>query len=334
MSSQIDRFTGYRIHRIDGRIEARFDTLRLEDLSAGEVVIEVSHSSINYKDALAATGAGSILRRYPLVGGIDLAGRVIDSSVSSARVGDTVLVHGSGLSETRDGGYARYARVPADAVVPLPAGFDASMAMAVGTAGFSAALAIDRMEHNGQRPDQGPIVVTGASGGVGSVAVDLLAARGYQVVAVSSKPDMAGYLRALGAAEVIAPDQLTSGDQPLLTARWGGAIDNVGGALLGRLLAATRTFGNVASIGMAASAQLSTTVMPFILRGVNLLGITSNNMPQDQRRALWQRIGADLRPPHLDRILTRTLAFDELPSAFAGYLRGGVHGRTVVRIGD
>lgn len=334
MSSQIGAFTGYRIHRIDGRIEAHFDTLRLEDLSPGEVVIEVSHSSINYKDALAATGAGSILRRFPLVGGIDLAGRVIESSTSAVRVGESVLVHGSGLSETRDGGYARYARVPAEAVMPLPAGFDACMAMTVGTAGFAAALAIDHMEHNGQRPESGPIVVTGASGGVGSLAVDLLAARGYQVVAVSSKPDAAGYLRSIGASEVVAPSELGTGDQPLRTARWGGAIDNVGGALLARLLASTRDSGNVASIGMAASPQLSMTVMPFILRGVNLLGISSAGLPQDQRRRLWQRIGTDLRPRHLDRILTRTLAFNDLPAAFADYLRAGVRGRTVVRIGD
>ena len=326
------RFTAFRIHSEGGKIAARFEPVTLDDLAAGEVVIRVSHSDINYKDALAATGAGKILRRYPLVGGIDLAGVVEASSDARYRAGDAVLVTGCGLSETHDGGYAQFARVPGDWVIPMPEGLDAFTAMALGTAGFTAALAIHRMEHNGQSPGQGPIAVTGASGGVGSIAVDMLAARGYRVVAVSGKAAAADYLKELGAAEVLTRQDLNLGSRPLENARFAGAVDNVGGEVLAWLTRTVDFWGNIASIGMAGSAELKTTVMPFILRGVSLLGINSSATRRESRLAVWKRIATDLRPRHLERIVTRTIAFDELPGAFAAYLEGAVTGRTVVRI--
>jgi len=326
------KFTAFRIHSEGGRIAARFEPVTLDDLAAGEVVIRVSHSDINYKDALAATGAGKILRRYPLVGGIDLAGVVESSSDTRYAPGDAVLVTGCGLSETHDGGYAQFARVPGDWVIPMPEGLDAFTAMALGTAGFTAALAIHRLEQNGQSPTGGPIAVTGASGGVGSIAVDMLAARGYRVVAVSGKAGAAQYLKELGAAEVLARQDLELGSRPLETARFAGAIDNLGGEVLAWLTRSVDFWGNIASIGMAGSAELKTTVMPFILRGVNLLGINSSATRREWRLAVWKRIATDLRPRHLERIVTRTIAFDELPGAFPAYLDGAVTGRTVVRI--
>jgi NADPH2:quinone reductase len=326
------RFTAFRIHSEGGKIAARFEPVTLDDLAPGEVVIRVSHSDINYKDALAATGAGKILRRYPLVGGIDLAGVVEASSDARYRAGDAVLVTGCGLSETHDGGYAQFARVPGDWVIPMPEGLDAFTAMALGTAGFTAALAIHRMEQNGQSPAGGPIAVTGASGGVGSIAVDMLAARGYRVVAVSGKAAAADYLKELGAAEVLTRQDLNLGSRPLENARFAGAVDNVGGEVLAWLTRTVDFWGNIASIGMAGSAELKTTVMPFILRGVSLLGINSSATRREMRLAVWKRIATDLRPRHLGRIVTRTIAFDELPGAFAAYLEGAVTGRTVVRI--
>src|SRR6516165_8254767 len=329
----MNRFKAFRIHSEGGKIAARFEELGLEDLAPGEVVIRVTHSGINYKDALAATGAGKILRRYPLVGGIDLAGVVESSTDPRYAPGTAVLVTGCGLSETHDGGYAQFARVPGDWVIPLPRGLDAFTAMALGTAGFTAALAIHRMEQNGQEPGGGPIAVTGASGGVGSIAIDMLSARGYRVVALSGKAAAVPYLKELGASEVLLRAGLELGSRPLENVRFGGAIDNLGGETLGWLTRTVDFWGNIASIGLASGAELSTTVMPFILRGVALLGINSSATRRDMRLAVWQRIAGDLRPRHLERIVTRTIAFDELPTAFPDYIAGRVTGRTVVRIG-
>ena len=326
-------FKAFRIHSEGGRIAARFEDLTLDQLGVGEVVIRVACSDINYKDALAATGAGKILRRYPLVGGIDLAGTVESSTDARFKAGDPVLVTGCGLSETHDGGYAQFARVPAEWVIPMPAGLDAMTAMSLGTAGFTAALAIHRMEQNGQTPDGGPIVVTGATGGVGSVAVDMLSTRGYRVIAVSGKPDAAEYLKALGAHEVLDRKTLDLGSRPLEAARFAGAIDNLGGEVLTWLTRTVDFWGNIASIGLAASPELKTTVMPFILRGVALLGINSSATRREWRLAVWQRIATDLRPRQLARIVTRTIDFDELPQAVPDYIAGKVTGRTLVRIG-
>ncbi len=325
-------FRAFRIHQEAGKIVSRMETISLNDLAEGEVVVKVRYSTINYKDALAATGAGKILRRYPLVGGIDLSGEVVSSSDPQFQPGQKVLVAGSELSETRDGGYAEYARVKSDSVVPIPAGLDQFQAMAIGTAGYTAALAIHRMEQNGQAPDGGEIVVTGATGGVGSIAVDMLAARGYRVVAVTGKQSSVDYLQRIGAARVLLRDQINTGSRPLEEAQFAGAIDNVGGELLTWLTRTVKFWGNIASIGLAASPELKTTVMPFILRGVSLLGINSVYTPRPLRLQVWQRLATDLKPRHLDSIVTRTIPFEQLPSAFDDYLKAGVTGRTVVRI--
>lgn len=326
-------FKAFRIHEEAGRIVSRFEQLSLDDLAPGDVVVRVSHSDINYKDALAATGAGRILRRYPLVGGIDLAGVVESSRDARFKPGDAVLVTGCALSETHDGGYSEVARLKGDWVIPMPPGLDAFKAMSLGTAGFTAALAIHRMEHNGQHPAKGPIAVTGATGGVGSIAIDMLAGRGYEVIAITGKAESAEYLRSLGAAKVLLRQELDLGSRPLEAARFAGAVDNVGGEILTWLTRTVDFWGNITSIGLTGGATLTTTVMPFILRGVNLLGVNSSATPRDLRLKVWERVSTDLAPRHLDRIVTRTISFDELPAAFDGYLQGSVTGRTVVRIG-
>ncbi len=326
-------FKAFRIHNESGRIVSRFETLNVDDLTPGDVVIRVEYSDINFKDALAATGAGKILRKYPLVGGIDLAGVVESSADSRYKAGDPVLITGSSLSETQDGGYAEFARAPGDSVIPMPKGLDARTAMGLGTAGFTAALAIHRMEHNGQSPDKGPIAVTGATGGVGSIAVDMLAGRGYEVHAITGKASAKDYLTTLGAKKVLIRGEMELGTRPLEATRFAGAIDNVGGELFTWLARSLDFWGNIASIGLAGSAEIQMTVMPFILRGVNVLGINSSATLRDLRLKVWERIAGDLKPRHLDEIVTRTIGFDELPSAFDAYLKNGVTGRTVVRIG-
>jgi NADPH2:quinone reductase len=326
-------FLAYRIHEIDGRIVPRFDQITLDDLAPGEVVVRVHYSDINYKDALAATGAGRILRKYPLVGGIDLAGEVVSSADARYTSGQKVLVTGCGLSETHDGGYAQFARLKGDWVIPLPSGMDTIDVMKLGTAGFTAALAIHKMEHNGQQPSKGPVVVTGATGGVGSIAINMLAGRGYEVVAVSGKPEADDYLRELGASRILRRQEIDLGSKPMEKILWAGAIDNVGGEMLTWLTRTVDLWGNIASIGLAGSPDLHTTVMPFILRGVNLLGINSSATLREMRLGVWQRIGTDLRPTRLDRICTKVVNFDELPRQFDDYLKGRVTGRTVVKIG-
>ena len=333
MSDANKSFSAFRIHEIDKKIVAKMERIGIADLSAGDVIIKVLYSDINYKDALAATGAARILRRYPLVGGIDLAGVVESSGDARCKAGDHVLVTGCGLSENHDGGYAEYARMQGEWVIPLPAGFGAFKAMSLGTAGFTAALAIHRMEHNGQTPAKGPVVVTGATGGVGGLAIDMLAGRGYEVIAVTGKADFELYLKSLGATKVLLRQQIDYGKRPLESAQFAGAIDNVGGEMLTWLTRSVDTWGNIASIGMAASVELHTTVMPFIIRGVNLLGINSSAQLRDTRLTVWNRIASDLKPRHLDKIVTQTIPFTMLASAFDAYLKGSVVGRTVVKIG-
>ncbi len=326
-------FRAFRIDQQDDKIVAGFTTMNVDELTDGDVVVKVSHSTINYKDALAATGAGRILRKFPLNGGIDLAGTVVSSESADYAEGDPVLVNGCGLSETVDGGYAEYARVPAAAVVPIPGGMSAAETMQIGTAGFTAALAIHRMEQNGQLPENGPVVVTGATGGVGSIAIDMLAGRGYEAVALTGKAEQADYLQSIGAREVLVRAEVDFGKRPMERAQWAGAIDNLGGEALTWLTRTVDYGGNIASIGLAASHELNTTVLPFILRAVCLLGINSVDTPRDLRLAVWQRIGADLRPRHLDKIAANTITFDELPGAFQAFIDGKVTGRTVVEIG-
>jgi NADPH2:quinone reductase len=328
----MDNFRAYRIREEDGEIAAAFEEMSVDDLTEGNVVVRVNHSTINYKDALAATGTGKILRRFPLNGGIDLAGVVVSSEDAEFQPGTEVVVNGCGLSETVDGGYAEYARVDSKSLVPLPGGMSTFEAMQIGTAGYTAALAIHRMEQNGQSPDRGPVVVTGATGGVGSVAIDMLNGRGYEVVAVTGKAGEEEYLRAIGASRILLRDELDLGKRPMERAEWAGAIDNLGGDYLSWLIRTMQYGGNIGSIGLAASPALNTTVLPFILRAVCLLGINSVETPPDLRRAVWSRIGGDLKPTHLDTIGHRTIGFAELPGAFQAYIDGTVTGRTVVEI--
>ena len=328
----MDSFRAFRIDEADGKIIAGFQELGLDDLTDGNVVVRVTHSTINYKDALAATGKGKILRRYPLNGGIDLAGVVVSSEDSDFQPGTSVLMNGCGLSETVDGGYSEYARVDSAGLVAVPEGMSCAEAMQIGTAGYTAALAIHRMEQNGQTPDLGAIVVTGATGGVGSIAIDMLAGRGYEVAAVTGKAAEEAYLRKIGAQQVLLRDEVDFGKRPMEKAQWAGAIDNLGGDYLAWLTRTTGYGGNIASIGLAASHELNTTVLPFILRAVCLLGINSVDTPPDLRRAVWSRIGGDLKPQHLDTIGNRTISFDELPEAFQDYIDGTVTGRTVVDV--
>ena len=325
-------FRAYRINKHDDGIAAGFENMAIDDLTAGNVVIKVSHSTINYKDALAATGTAPILRRYPLNGGIDLAGVVEASDDAELQPGTPVLVNGCGLSETVDGGYAEYARVDSQSVVPIPEGMSAAEAMQIGTAGYTAALAIHRMEQNGQRPENGPIAVTGATGGVGSIAIDMLDARGYEAVAVTGKADEEDYLRRIGARRIVLRDEIDFGKRPMEKAEWAGAIDNLGGDYLAWLTRTMDYGGNIAAIGLASGFKLETTVMPFILRAVCLLGINSVDTPRDLRLAVWSRIGGDLRPRHLDTIGGRTIGFDALPGAFQAFIDGTVTGRIVVQI--
>lgn len=328
----MDSFRAYRINEEDGKIVAGFQELTVDDLTEGNVVVRVSHSTINYKDALAATGKGKILRRYPLNGGIDLAGVVVSSEDSQFPPGMEVLVNGCGLSETVDGGYSQVARVDSKSLVAIPDGMSAFEVMQIGTAGYTAALAIHRMEQNGQLPDGGPIVVTGATGGVGSIAIDMLTGRGFEAVALTGKASEEAYLRKIGASRILLRDELDLGKRPMERALWAGAIDNLGGDYLTWLTRTVDYGGNIASIGLAASFELNTTVLPFILRAVCLLGINSVDTPSDLRRAVWNRIGGDLKPQHLDTIGSRTISFDELPDAFQAYIDGTVTGRVVVEI--
>lgn len=323
-------FAAFRIHEQRAGIEQ----LQLADLPPGDVTIRVHWSGINYKDALAGTGRGRILRRFPLVGGVDLAGVVTESGDAAFARGEPVLVTGCGLSETRDGGYAQFARVPADAVVKLPPALGLREAMAVGTAGFAAALAITQLEHNGLVPGGGPVAVTGATGGVGLIAIDMLAARGHEVVAITRKPGSEALLKRVGASRVEVLDGSALPARPLEAERWAGAIDNVGGTLLSWLLRSTRMQGSVAAVGLAGGAELNVSVMPFILRGTNLLGVNSAATRREKRLAVWKRIGGDLAPRHLEDIVTRTVDLGGLMPAFESILAGTNTGRTLVRIHD
>ncbi|WP_244861124.1 oxidoreductase [Aromatoleum petrolei] len=308
-------------------------TLDATNLDAGEVLIRVHYSSINYKDALAATGAGKIIRRFPCVGGIDMSGEVVESADARFRPGDKVIATSFDIGVAHHGGYAEYARVPAGWVVPLPEGLDLFESMALGTAGFTAALGVVRMEDNGLAPANGPVIVTGATGGVGGLAIDMLARLGYHVVALTGKEAESDYLKMLGAAEVKLRNSIDLDKvRPLEAGQWAGAVDNVGGQILHWVLATMKQAGTVASIGNAASFNLNTTVFPFILRGVSLLGIDSGYMGFPTRQRVWDRLATDLKPRHLAAV-TRTIALDELPDAFDAYIKGAIKGRTVVRIG-
>lgn len=325
-------FRAFRIHSDDTGYRAGIESMQVDDLSPGEVLIKTAYSSVNYKDALAGTGKGKILRRFPLNGGIDVAGHVVESSDTRFKEGDAVLCTGCGLSETRDGGYAEYARLKAEWTIPLPVGMSLRESMILGTAGFTAALALFRMRDNRQQPALGPIAVTGATGGVGMLAVDIFTRAGFEVHAISGKPEHADFLKTLGAREVLDRRGLHLGSHALESARFGGAVDNAGGKWLAQLLASTAPYGNVASIGLAADSQLDTTVMPFIIRGVSLLGIASAGTARDIRDAVWQHLASNWKPAHLDQVCTRETTLEELPRVFDAMLTGHSFGRTLVKI--
>lgn len=325
------QFTAFRIHDDHAGYRGGLESIGLAQLAPGEVVIRVAWSSVNYKDALAGTGQGRILRHFPLVGGIDVAGHVVASTDPAYREGDAVLATGCGLSETRDGGYAQYARLESRAVIALPASLSLREAMVIGTAGYTAALALLRLRDNRQQPSMGPLVVTGASGGVGMLALDIFSRAGFEVHAVSGKAERADFLRSIGASEVLRREALHT-TRPLEPARYGGGLDSVGGPMLVSLLAQTVPYGSVASAGLAASAALDMTVMPFILRGVSLVGIGSSGSARDIREQVWALLAGDWRPRHLDRICTREIGLDGLAEVFDAMLAGESFGRTVVRV--
>jgi len=326
-------FKAYLISSSDGKtVSAAFTQMSEEQLDPGEVTIRVAHSSVNYKDALAATGTGRIIRRFPCVGGIDLSGTVTASSDPRFKIGDSVICTSYDLGVAHHGGYAELARVPADWVLKLPAGMSLKEAMVFGTAGFTAGLAVMRMEANGLKPANGPVLVTGATGGVGSVAIEILSRLGYKVVALTGKAEQSDYLKKIGAAEVLLRSSLElTKIKPLDRASWAGAVDNLGGEVLSWLASTMQVGGTLASVGLAASTNFNTTVMPFILRGVSLLGVDSVNCPMPQRAEVWRRLATDMRPQHLES-LTRSIAFADLPGVFDDFIKARVTGRIVVDI--
>lgn len=334
MSEIPSTFRAFRIHNDDKGYRSGIDEITLDDLTDGEVTIRVEWSSINYKDALAATGKGRIVRNYPLTGGIDVAGIVVESRDERFEPGLKVVATGCQLSEEYDGGYTQYLKLRSGSVVPLPANLSTREAMALGTAGFTAALCLYRMEANGQTPDKGPIVVTGATGGVGSIAIDLLTRAGYEAHAITGKVEHFEWLEKLGARQCISRKDLHWGQNPLEQTRWAGCIDNVGGDMLAGISRVIDLWGNIASCGMAGGIGLNTTVFPFILRGVSLLGISSNNTPYDVRKILWDRLANEWKPVHLDEICNREVALDEMEPVFKTMMSGGSLGRTIVRIAD
>jgi len=325
-------FRAFRITNQAGKISGSVVDASLDELTPGDLVINAEYSSVNYKDALAATGTSKILRRFPLIGGIDVAGTVASSADARFRDGDRVLVTGYDLGVAQDGGYASCVRVPADWVVRIPDGLTTREAMVLGTAGFTAGLAIVRLERGGLAPGQGPIAVTGATGGVGSVAIGALARLGYEVTAITGKDDAHPQLKALGAQRVLSRTTLTLGTRPLEAAQWAGAIDAVGGDLLAWLTRTTKYWGGIASTGLTGGIDLHTTVMPFILRGVSLIGIDSAMCPMDIRMEVWRRLASDMKPAALEAI-AHEITLDGLPAAFDTLIRGAARGRHVVSVG-
>ena len=318
---------------VDKKVSSSFQDLNIDDLPEGEVKIDVAYSTLNYKDGLAVTGKGKIARAYPMVAGIDLSGTVTESSSSDFKPGDKVVVCGGWMSETIWGGYAEKASLPADIVVPLPDAFDLKQAMAIGTAGFTAMLSVMALENAGVTADSGEIIVTGAGGGVGSVSIALLAKLGYQVAASTGREALHGYLSDLGAQTIVARDELDNDSpKPLEAERWAGGVDSVGGDTLTTVLAQTKAHGAIAACGLAGGFQLPTTVMPFILRGVSLIGINSVILTAQQRRAAWLRLAKDLDAAKLDA-MTEEATFDDVPKLAAEILKGTVRGRTVIVIG-
>ena len=330
MSALPTTFKAFRIHNDAEGYRCGIENIGIEDISEGDVTIRGEWSGINYKDALAATGKGQILKSFPLIGGIDIAGEVIASECERYSPGDKVLVTGCNQSETRDGGYSQYLRLDSNSVIPLPAGLTTREAMGIGTAGFTAALSLLRMEALGQTPGAGPIVITGATGGVGSFAIDILTRAGYEVHAITGKTEQFDYLEELGARQCISRHDLYWGQKPMESVRWAGCIDNVGGDMLAGISRVIDLWGNIAVCGMAGGIGLHATNLPMILRGVSLIGVSSNNTPYDIRKTLWDRLANEWRPQHLDSIVRTGVDLDTLGDAFDTLMVGNSLGRIVV----
>ena len=331
--SPVPTFKAYRTFEENGKVTSRFVGMTLDELDPGDVVVRTKYSTINYKDALSHNGTGRIMRKFPTVAGIDMSGTVETSSDPRWKKGDKVIVHAYDMGVAHDGGYAEYVRVPGDWIVRRPESMTAFDAMTLGTAGFTAAQAIHLMLHNGLAPASGPVAVTGATGGVGCVAVEILAKLGFHVVAITGKAsEEADWLKSIGAAEVLARQSIDLAKiRPLGPATYAGAVDNLGGDILAWLLSMQKIGGTVAAVGLAADMKLNTTVAPFILRGAHLLGTDSANCPMPLRQTLWNRLAVDWRPDRVhDQV--RTIDFEDLPTHFDAYLKGLVRGRTVVRI--
>lgn len=324
-------FRAYVVDEVDGKYTGGFRDLTLADLPPEAVLVDVAYSTLNYKDGLAVTGKGKIARKFPMVCGIDLAGTVAESSDAAYKPGDKVLVNGWGLSETFWGGYTPKQRVNPQFLVRVPAAFDFKQAMAIGTAGYTAMLCVLALEDAGVTPDKGDILVTGAVGGVGSVAVALLAKLGYRVVASTGRPKAADYLKLLGAADIIARADLDKPGRPLEKARWAGVVDSVGGKTLGMAIAQTHEEGAVAACGLAGGTDLPTTVMPFILRGVKLLGVNSVTCPNTRRVQAWDRLAKDL---DIDKLTAMTTVepLSKIEKLAEEILRGETRGRVVIDV--
>lgn len=332
----MQKFKAYRVHTIDGKPVCKFETLTLDDLDQGPVVIKTAYSAVTYKDAMAARGVGKNVRTdRPCVTGVDLSGEVVSSTDKRFREGDKVIVTNYKLGVDQDGGYADYARVPADWIVPLPEGLSLYEAMALGTSGLTAALAVDRLEKAGLKPEHGPVGVTGSTGGVGSLAVDIFATRGFDVTAITGKADQSDFLTSIGAKTIMLSKDLLADKGPLMPKMlWAGGLDNVGGQYLDRLAAYTMPHGKLAVAGMAVGAEFSTTVLPWILRSIDILGINvSRQLKMPERQRLWQRLGSDLKPRHLAKI-ARPIPFEALDESMDRFFNVTTIGRVVVEVGE
>ena len=332
MSSLPNQFKCFRIDQEDDKIVSGLQSISMDDINPGEITLKTEYSSINYKDALAATGKGKILRTFPLIGGVDVAGEVVESDDPRFDPGDKVIAACSGLSETKDGGYSEYARINSEAAIELPKQMSTRTAMAIGTAGFAAGLAIFKMKLNKQTPEMGPIVVTGATGGVGSIAIDMLSSSGFETTAITRKKTHDEYLKTIGTTNIVCIEEMELGERPLEKAQFGGGIDNVGGDLLSWVLRSTVPEGNVASIGLAADFKLPTNVMPFILRGVNLLGVNSTTLPNAVKQEVWDDIANNMSPQKIDQIVTKEVTLEELPDQFQAFIEGSIVGRVLVKV--
>lgn len=329
---QTKPFRALLVEQKDKAVQASIQELPIEALPAGDVLVAVAYSTLNYKDGLAVTGQGRVIRSYPMVPGIDLAGTVVESASPDFKPGDQVLITGWGLGETHWGGYAQMARVKAEWLTPLPEGLTLKQTMGIGTAGFTAMLCVMALEERGMTPGRREVVVTGASGGVGSVAVAILANLGYRVVASTGRAELHDYLRKLGAHEILDRQVLaTPPSRPMESERWGGAVDSVGGTTLASLIAAMAKDASIAACGVAGGGELNTTVFPFILRGVSVIGINSVTCPPPRRQAAWQRLSQDL-PPELLELMTQEVSLAEVPDLSRAILKGQVRGRVVIDV--